>query len=228
MESKLVELTPPFHPIAVLTGDLVDSRKLGPDGVSAVMEQISRTARYLGDMYDTETRFTRFRGDGWQITLAAPGSALRAVLLVTADLKRAGHKTETRISVGIGHWQSLGSHDLSDASGTAFALSGSQLDEMPRHARLALTAEASTLGTAEHGWQAAIFDLAAWIASRWSQPQAEAMAMALRGDWATQERLAQQLGITRQAVHARLSGAGFQPIAKALAALEGFDWGRHP
>lgn len=227
MESKSSDLTLSSHPIAVLTGDIVHSRKLGPDVVSATMEQISRTARSLGDMYDTETRFTRFRGDGWQITLAAPGSALRAVLLIIADLKRNGHKAQTRISVGIGHWQSLGSHDLSDASGTAFVLSGSRLDTMPRHARVTLAVEESTLATAGNGWQAALFDVTVWIATRWSQPQAEAMAMALRGDWATQERLAQQLGITRQALHARLSGAGYQPIAKALSALEGFDWGHH-
>lgn len=228
MKSKPDDLTQPSHLIAVLTGDLVASRKLGRDDVSAAMEQISRTARHLGDMHDTDTRFTRFRGDGWQITLAAPGAALRAALLIIADLKRAGHKTETRISVGIGHWQSLGSHDLSDASGTAFVLSGRQLDAMPRHARLEVAAEESTLGKAESGCQAAIFGLAAWIASRWSQPQAEAMAMALRGDRATQERLAVHLGITRQAVHARLSGAGYQSIAKALAVLEGLDWGRKP
>jgi hypothetical protein len=214
--------TPPV--IAVLSGDLVRSQKYGADDINTAMEQLSRSARYLGDMYGTETRFTRFRGDGWQIVLTRPGLALRAALVMIADLKRAGCTLETRISVGIGGWTSLGSDDLSDASGGAFILSGKQLDDMPRHRRLSISIGGSPNGETESGWPAAIFDMAEWIASRWSAPQAEAIAIALRGDWKTQEQLANYLGITRQAMHARLSGAGYQVLEKALAVMENNEW----
>src|SRR5690606_36008763 len=126
------------------------------------------------------------------------------------------------ISVGVGPWESLGTDDLSDASGRAFFVSGRNLDEMPKHRRLAIAGgrNAAVHGVADRDWQAAIFDMAEWIASRWSQPQAEAMAMALRDDWKTQDELAQRLGITRQAMHARLTGAGYQAMENAIYAFQ--------
>jgi hypothetical protein len=45
---------------AVLTGDLVASRKAQAATVEAAMRQIAITAAALGH----DTRFTRFRGDG--------------------------------------------------------------------------------------------------------------------------------------------------------------------
>lgn len=212
--------------VAVLTGDLVASQKHDAAEIEAAMGRIAATARNLSDIVDADTRFTRFRGDGWQIVLGRAGLALRAALLIVADLKAGGHLVETRISVGAGPWTSLGTRDLADASGYAFSVSGTRLDQMPRHRRLFINGGRDTAlhGVADMEWQAAIFDMAEWIASRWSRPQAEAMAMALRFDWQTQDELAQRLGITRQAMHARLTGAGFQAMENAIAAIEHYEW----
>ncbi len=230
MRSKSDEFTEYDRTIAVLTGDLVGSRQRDNDTINAAMERIMRTARDIGDMVEADTRFTRFRGDGWQIVLGRAGWALRATLVIIADLKAGGKEIETRISVGVGPWQSLGTDDLSDAAGQAFAVSGTHLDKMPKHKRMTIAdaREDTSQGQENQDWPAAIFDMAEWISSRWSKPQAEAMAMALRGDWKTQDQLARYLGITRQAMHARLSGAGYQAIERALAVMENNERGSTP
>lgn len=194
------------------------------------MARISKTADELCTLADADARFTRFRGDGWQIVLGRAGWALRAALIIIADLKAEGHDIETRISVGVGPWESLGTDDLSDASGRAFFISGDELDKMPKHRRLAIAGgrDAAVHGVTDTEWQAAIFDMAEWITGRLTQPQAKAMAMALRFDWQTQDDLAQRLGITRQAMHARLTGAGFQAMENAIAAIEHYEWDLAP
>ena len=212
--------------VAVLTGDIVQSRRHDGAAVDAAMECIGASAVLLSDMADGDCRFTRFRGDGWQIVLRTAKLALRAPLLVIADLRAADLGIETRISVGSGRWTSLGSHDLSDASGTAFAVSGHHLDDMPRHRRLVIAggrADESD-GVSDRDWQAAVFDLAEWISARWSQPQAEAMSLALRFEAQTHEQLADRLGITRQAMQSRLTGAGHRAFENALAVFEQKDW----
>lgn len=226
MESKSEHLAHYDPIVAVLTGDIVGSRKRADSAVEAAMTRIGKTARDLATLADADTRFTRFRGDGWQIVLGRAGWTLRASLIIMADLKAEGHAIETRISAGVGPWESLGTNDLSDASGRAFFVSGHHLDTMPGHRRLAIAGgrDQAPHGVADSDWQAAIFDMAEWIAGRWTQPQAEAMAMALRFDWQTQDDLARRLGITRQAMHARLSGAGFQAMSNALAAIEHYKW----
>src|SRR5690606_4612818 len=116
--------------------DLVSSQKHGGATVETAMKRIRETARDLSKMVDADTRFTRFRGDGWQIVLGRAGWALRAALIVMADLKAGGHAIETRISAGVGPWETLGQDDLSGASGRAFFVSGDHLDAMAKHKRL--------------------------------------------------------------------------------------------
>ncbi len=226
MESNQNDLTAYGKVVAVLTGDLVASQKHDTAEIEAAMGRISATARTLSKMVNADTRFTRFRGDGWQIVLGRAGLALRAALMIIADLKAENHQIETRISVGVGRWDNLGTGNLSDASGQAFFVSGSHLDDMPKHRRLAIAGgrDKAVHGVADRDWQAAIFDMAEWIANRLTQPQAEAMAMALRDDWQTQDELAQRLGITRQAMQARLTGAGFQAMENAIHVLQKYQW----
>jgi hypothetical protein len=230
MESKSEHLAHYDPIVAVLTGDIVGSENLPPDKLNAVMAQIRKSATDLAGMADADTLFTRFQGDGWQIILRTAKLALRASLIIMADLRAAGLSVETRISVGVGEIESLGTTNLADASGGAFFVSGRHLADMPGHRRLAIAGgrQHAPHGVADKDWQAAIFDMAEWIAGRWSQPQAEAMAMALRFDWQTQDDLARRLGITRQAMHARLSGAGFQAMTKALYAIQKYEWDPAP
>lgn len=215
-----------MNTIAVLTGDIVRSTRIEARQLDAAMRIISASAADLSVITSADSRFTRFRGDGWQFILHTANLALRATLLVLADLRAANLGVETRISVGIGRHSNLGTKDLSDASGSAFVVSGRSLDEMPGHRKLSVAGGGTetSRGVADRDWQLAIFDLAEWISSHWTQPQAKAMAMALRLDWRTHDDLAQRLGITRQAIHARLTGAGFRAMTSAIVTFEKYEW----
>ncbi len=205
---------------AVMTGDLVGSQKAMPATMEAALRQLSVTAHDLSKLCNADTRFTRFRGDGWQIAMPEAGLVLRACLMLIADLRASGIGIETRISAGIGPIESLGTVNLSDATGPAFFVSGNHLDVMPKRRRLFIAGGTDT----DRTWQAAIFDLVEWQSGTWTQAQAQAVAMALRPDWKTHQDLADRLDITRQAVQSRLDGAGFQRLDNALAAFEHHTW----
>lgn len=197
-------------PVAILTGDLIASTA-APDGGAAALAILADTAKDLGAWAGQPARFTRFRGDGWQMLLATPGLSLRAALLIAARLA-AAQATPTRLAIGFGTMDHPGTTDLSDARGSAFAASGRALDHLPRGRHWALA------GGTE--WQSAFLALAEWQATGWTPEQAQAMALALPPDPGRQSDLAARLGITRQAFAARLSGAGRAAWDPALRAFE--------
>lgn len=201
---------------AVLTGDLVASRKAAATETDRAMDALARAARTFGAENDLDLRFTRFRGDGWQVLVDTTALALDAALaLLAATLVE---DMETRISIGIGPVDSRGSADLSDASGRAFFVSGDHLEAIDRHRRLLI---------AGHGigpWQVAALDLVDRIASGWTAAQAEAAAHVLRPDPLTQDEIAGRLGITRQAVQSRLAAAGTAYFTNVLKAFRTHDY----
>lgn len=197
----------------VLTGDLVASRKAGRPEVDAAMQALSDAAADFGRDHGHDLRFTRFRGDGWQVLVPDANLALEATLFLAARLRATGGQIDTRISIGIGPVDTPGSRDLSDASGPAFFTSGDHLEKIGRRQRLHIA------GVDVGPWHVAVIDLLDHILAGWSAPQAEAVALALRSDAPTQDDIAAELGITRQAVQSRLAGAGFSFLDSAREAF---------
>lgn len=198
---------------AVLTGDLIRSRKADTAAVGATFEILSDAAAVFGATWDLDLRFTRYRGDGWQIVLTKPGLLLDAALYFITRLKAGQTGIATRLSIGVGPAETLGTRDLSDATGPAFFVSGDHLGTMGRNRMMTLNGQG--IGPA----QVAIIDLAEWIASGWTAAQAEAVAIHLEGQLSRQEDIAEKLGVTRQAVQSRLSGAGLSYFDNALYAV---------
>ncbi|WP_309664791.1 hypothetical protein [Tabrizicola sp.] len=112
---------------AVLTGDLIGSSKASRLKLEATMENIAATAKFLSEYTGENTKFTRYRGDGWQLVLS-PAFYLRAVALISARLKADKQALPTRFGIGVGSVDNLGGTDLRDARGSAFELSGHALD----------------------------------------------------------------------------------------------------
>jgi hypothetical protein len=198
---------------AVLTGDIIGSTRADPRDVDRAMQTIDATSHLLSKAIGGDTRFTRFRGDGWQIHLRLSNHCLHACILIIAALRASGAGLASRISVGLGEVTFPGSTGLSDASGSAFTTSGQQLDQMQRGEVLAIQGPGITM------LHQAIFGLVDERTSRWSGEQAEAVALALHPDRPNQSQIADRLGITRQAVQARLAGAGYLALEKANAAF---------
>lgn len=200
---------------AVLTGDLIGSTAAGAEALSAAMTEIAEVAGEIAAWQGgADSRFTRSRGDAWQMVLHTPSQTLRAVLMLQARLRAQEGGIPTRISLAIGPVDSLGTRDLSDAGGAAFTASGQGLDHMPRMQRVAVSAGPET------PLLQAILTLADELARRWSREQAEAMAMALAPAQPTLAAMATRLAISAQAVNYRLNGAGLRAIRQALQGWE--------
>lgn len=203
----------PIH--AVLTGDLIASTAAPRERIESAMAALAAAAQepWLPDL-----RFTRFRGDGWQMLLPRPGLALRLALWLTAGLAARQVGLTTRISIGFGGVDHAGGADLSDAAGVAFLRSGRGLDHMARGRRWAVSG-----GSGLPGWTCGYFDLAEWQSARWTAGQAAVVAEWLDPAPLRQEDRAERLGLTRQAWKSRFDGAGIASWGAALAAFEAWD-----
>ena len=201
-----------FPPIAVLTGDIVGSTKATPDAVSQALSSVQSLVEYIatGTPSSTGAHFTRFRGDGWQCVVDDPHLAPRVAIAIMAKLRAAPSGLETRIAISIGSYTTLGSTNLSDANGDVFEKSGRALDNMPKHARIALHWDQATRT------DTIALTLISERTSKWSQQQAEAMAQILSPHPPTLAIIAERLGISSQAVSYRLSGAGASAIRRAI------------
>lgn len=201
--------------VAVLTGDLVASNAAGPMAVDTAMSALSEVvARMTAWGIGVDPRFTRFRGDGWQVMVRQPVFGLRAALILLAALRAARSDLSTRISIGHGGLSMPGTDSLADAAGDAFVASGRGLEQMRKAQRLVIDGTGITPLHKGYG------DLLSGLSRQWSVEQAEAMVRALDPENPTLSDIAAGLGITPQAVGYRLAGAAGNEIRAALAAWE--------
>jgi hypothetical protein len=194
---------------AVLTGDLIGSRKAGQLATDTAIAAIAETAARL------DAPFTRYRGDGWQVLLLRPELALRFALTATARL-RARNAPLTRFAIGIDEIAPTRAPSLAAETGKAFVLSGETLDQMPRRAEFAIAS--LTRKRSEMTWAAA--RLADQVARKWTPPQAEAMVMALEPEAPSGATIATALGISPAAASYRLQGASWWDIKAVVSAFE--------
>jgi class 3 adenylate cyclase len=103
----------PIH--AVLTGDLVGSRRLAGDQVEALFQHLNDLWGQFADCHAGAVvgRIEVFRGDGWQAALAQPSLAVKAALFLRAVVKAQpfDQTVDTRVGIGIGRVD-LKSHRL--------------------------------------------------------------------------------------------------------------------
>lgn len=187
---------------AVMTGDLIGSTRASQDKVKASLDLIA-------SLYGADCGFSRFRGDGWQIILDQPGKGLWAMIRICACLRASGG-LESRVSLGLGPVDHVDLADLSSASGAAFVHSGRTLSGLSKTARLGIAGDGVDV---LHARLVALLDDRM---AQWSPEQATAAAIAMETlPLRTQAEIAATLGISRQAVAARLASAGFGQIVAA-------------
>lgn len=211
---------------AVFTGDLIGSRQTSASAVDTAINVLKTTAQELGNMYGFDPRFTRNRGDGWQLLLPDPRRALITYLALVARSKAADTGLDTRMAIGIDRIDTDGTKDLSDASGPAFITSGDLLKQLEQDRRKDTILIA---GTGAERWHQAIFTLADWITQGWSTQQAEAVAMVLLDtQFDTNTARATALRISRQAFEARLKSSGYEAFMPAISAFLNHDFRASP
>lgn len=199
----------------ILTGDLIASSRQSADRLGADLAALEDMARQQATWHGALLRFSRHRGDGWQVALACPSLALRSALSFAAVLRARGSSSYMALATGV-----IGTalpDDLNTASGPVFTASGHLLDEIKQ-------ARGPRIALADPGPAAAAFALADHIAQGWTEAQAETLLPMLAPNGTPSfTALAQAMGKSRQAVTKALDGAGYDAIRRALLAYEQED-----
>lgn len=200
--------------IAVITGDIIASRRLGPaERLSAVLDHaLSRLASRFGAVSQ------RYRGDGFQLVLPQAWQGVSAAVLLRAELirhSRPRQRWDARLAIAIGHddpWRD-GSR-IAEAGSAPFVTSGQTLDALDddHHLALRLTSgDSPCLALLIHHLDAMI--------EGWTPAAAEAIAERLCHA-ESQQALAERLGISQPAVHKRLRTAHWPLLQETLNYLE--------
>lgn len=214
---------------AVLTGDLVKSSKLTREESRQAMQWLREAAEQFAKRSpdSIEGELDTFRHDSWQLLMKEPSYCLRTAVYFRTALKRHSEsksKFDTRISIGIGDVETIADSRISDSRGSAFTLSGKNLDTMDRN-RLVFQAEfddSEILSILRH----TTVPLLDCVVSDWTSTEAHAVHGTLEGR--TQEEIAQLLppnprtgkAVTRQAVSDSLERGYWGTIESTLEWIE--------
>lgn len=202
--------------IAVLTGDLVGSTTLGPAKVDAAFGALERAAKDMEAWTGDSLRFTRHRGDGWQVVLTKPEYALRAALVFRASLKALGKEFDSYVGIAEGVIENDLGKNLNVALSDTFIKSGRALDTLK-----VMQSFKPKMASASRGSIGTAIVLADTLSNEWTETQASLIyPMLARPDNLKYTELAEQFEISRQSVTKSLHAAYFQQIYLALNLLE--------
>lgn len=216
--------------IAVITGDLVRSRRISQKDIPRVIQRLEDIFAELNrNLLNGEAAFDIFRGDSFQVAMGRPERALLAAIIIRAGLRSFKPSdttrlvlhayTDARIAIGLGgvkHWggSSDNSHyndylrwkkiKVSESHGQAFELSGFLLDRMKKKGmRLGISTPWKVVNQ-EFQVESMLADA---LINQWTPHTSDAVYRHLLYR-KTQTELAENLGISQPAIHKRLIVGG--------------------
>jgi hypothetical protein len=201
---------------AVITGDIIRSSKLStaeltqlPAVIASVVQQVDKICKQP----DGTTRFSLFRGDSFQL-LTPPASALKTLVLIKAELRKAYPKTianavDARIAIALGTISHI-APNITESSGEAFTLSGHLLDTIPYNRQ---TVFGFNGGAIDKELNTAL-SLADEITGRWTTSQALLVIYLLSG--LTQQEIANQTQSSQPTTLRKIKSMGWMGINNLL------------
>lgn len=200
--------------IAVLTGDVIDSRKVEDrQRLYALLDQTlaGLAARHGG-------RGERFRGDGFQLALPRATAAMEVAIALRAALiehSEADQRWDARIAVAVGPASWPDSDRLATADSEPFVRSGQDLDGLSEHGvHLSL----ALIDETDDGSLALLTRYLDDMVASWSRYSAEVIRLSLERE-TSQQAMADHLGIRQPSVHKRLRAARWPLLADTLTYL---------
>lgn len=203
--------------VAVLTGDLIKSRKLENDEIEIILNNLPQCFENIkNQLLSEDANFEFYRGDSFQIILHEPELAIKVAFIIRAFLrslfkpaplaegkppiKRAHEiRSDARISIGIGTIR-MQNDRVVVSQGEAFELSGLKLDQMEKES-LALSITTPWKFLNEEFVVNCLF--ADVLIDNWTETVAESICRHLLYA-ETQKEHAKNLNITQPAVGKRL------------------------
>ncbi|MDQ8181800.1 hypothetical protein [Pelagicoccus sp. SDUM812005] len=200
--------------IAVLTGDIVGSQELRESDRQQLQAYLQEAAASA----DLSTHIEVFAGDSWQCFCQPSHSAIRLALTLRSHLL-GKREIDSRVSIGIGDYESLRPEKISLSQGEAFVLSGRGLQEMPDEQRLAIQFSPRVPRPIQELAYANVL-LLDGLTSQWTSKQAQAVALA--GTDLNQYELAEKFDppISAQAFGKHLAKAQWKLIKQVLQSIE--------
>ena len=196
----------------IITGDMIASAKYTPVKRKKFQNRLNAFIKKISNSYP-DFKAEQFRGDSLQCILTKNKTAgLRIALSLYCYL--AAEDFKMRQSIGIGE-VSFSSNNIITSDGTAFRLSGENIDELKKRNELISIAFEDTSFNEE--WKVHSTSLNYFL-ERLSNAQAEALYLQLQN--ARQEEIAKALHISQPSVHQRLQAAGWTVINRMLQRFE--------
>lgn len=196
----------------IITGDIIASSKLTPVKRKKLQNRLNAFIKKIAGSYP-DFKVEQFRGDSLQSVFTKNKTvALRTALSLYCFL--AAENFKIRQSVGVGEI-SFNSGNIITSDGTAFRLSGENIDELKKRNEVIGVASADAPFNEEWKVHSAALN---FLLERLSNAQAEALYLQLQNT--RQEDIAKALHISQPSVHQRLQAAGWAVINKILQRFE--------
>ncbi len=196
----------------IITGDIIASSKFTPVKRKKLQNRLDAFIKKISGNYP-DFKAEQFRGDSLQCVLTKNRSAaLRTALSLYCFL--AAEDFKIRQSIGVGEI-SFSSNNVITSDGTAFRLSGENIDELKKRGEL-ISITATDAAFSEE-WKVHSASLN-FLLERLSNAQAEALYLQLQN--ARQEEIAKALHISQPSVHQRLQAAGWTVISRMIQRFE--------
>ena len=173
---------------AVLTGDLVKSRAIEAGQYDTVLYELEQLFASQAEALGLHYSF--YRGDSFQLLLARPEYAVQLALSIRLTLLSLGQ--DCKISIGIGEVTNL-RRDINSATGPAFTLSGTGLDNLTGSQRLHIACQQSQL----QDIIAVPVRMVDAMLSNLTARQAEAVLLHLINPGIAHDAIAKELGTSR-------------------------------
>lgn len=190
--------------IAVLTGDIVNSRQQPDSGWIRALKPLFN--QYGKEPADWEI----YRGDEFQLRLPRE-AALQAAFHIKALVKQ-WQTLDVRLGIGLGE-ESVRSKKIGESNGTAYQRSGAGFEKLKRYP------QSMYLDSGDQAYDQSLnlmLALAMDFMDAWSPVSAEVMALTFAHPEASQEDLANRLGIRQSAVSQRLKRARYELVEALL------------
>lgn len=200
---------------AVITGDVAGSSRFEGEERQKLLAAMKQSFAEVTEICGSEAiafPFEIFRGDSFQGVFRQPQFALKAGIIIRANLRKSFRTTlrdavDARIAVGIGTISMLPDGRGGEGDGQAYRNSGPLLDKMLKDSRLLRIVTPWDVVNQELEVECALADT---IVSRWSSLQAEVVIEFWKGK--TQEQMAGLLNISQPGIRKRIQATNIMAV----------------
>jgi len=192
--------------IGVITGDIVNSRKLSPSIWLKKIKKVLKRNKIVARKWEI------FQGDMFQIVIA-PELALVTAIEIKSTIKEE-KDIDVRIAIGLGT-QNYEAKKVTESNGEAFVNSGISFENLKKN-KLSIQTPWDEFN---EEWNV-IFQIASLTMDNWAPMTAIIFNAALTNPKLTQSELAKKLKRTQSTISEGLGRAGYDEIVQLLDLYE--------